>query len=341
MNLDISIIIPCYNRVELLTETLKSVEKALKGLNAELIIVDDGSLPPIKEGVKDFEHLPLIFIEQINSGLTNSRFNGLMQAEAEFVLFLDSDDQIDSNKLEIQISEMRLVKADVSYSDVIEFNVGINYEPLNEVISKVPESKNPADFFINIQPAPHSPIFRRSYLLKNLKNPYIPLSREFDSIGEVWFYYNLAPFEAKIIKVNQPLTIVIHHEAERLTNYWERLGLCALSLMLQFKSLYPKDATFSSETKKLVAQAALQTFRGLPFNIYRPFQYAFLDIWKDLGGHKDLKAGTKFKLIEKFIGTAKAAILFKILTWNDYDKIKTVSKEELRSNFNRILKLKN
>jgi len=341
MKSDISIIIPCFNRVDLLKETLKSVALAISGLNAEIIIVDDGSEKPIREGIIDFSYLPLKFIEQSNSGLTTSRFNGLTQAEGEFILFLDSDDQIDARKLQVQLAEMRAADADVSYTDVLNASIENNHQISIKEISTTPESKNPADFYINIQPAPHSPVFRRNYLLKNLKTPYIPLSREFDSIGEVWFYYNLAPYDAKIIKINEPLTIVIHHEDSRLTNHWERLGLCALSLMLQFKDLHPKDEPFANETVKLVAQAAMQTFRGLPFNIYRPFQYAFLDLWKSLGGKEDLKAGAKFKMVANIIGTANTAILFKYLTWNDYHKIKTITKEELHLSSNRILNLKN
>lgn len=330
---DLSIIIPCYNRIALLKETLKSVEKAISNVNAEIILVDDGSLQPIVEQLNDFSRLPIIHLRQRNSGLTTSRHNGLLISQGKYIQFLDSDDLIDPLKFEKQILAMEKEGADVSHTDYVNIH---SSENISDIVN-VQHSNNPAEFFIRIQPCPHSPIYRRDYLLKILNNPSIPLTRDFDYIGEVWMYYNLAPFKAKIIKINEPLAYYTHHSNDRLSTHWEQMGLSALKLMQLFIKHSPKNQLYSEESAMYVGQAAFKTFRGLPYNIYKPFQYAFLKVWQRLGSTKNLDGGYKFNLLSKFIGCRNCAIIFKFLAANDYRKIQKIDPSELVEKTNKIL----
>lgn len=335
---DLSIIIPCYNRVQLLKLTLCNIELCITRLNVEIILIDDGSEQAIEPQLDEFKHMPIRFIQQENSGLTMSRFNGLMLAQGEFIQFLDSDDQVSLTKFERQIEDMRFHGADVSYSNVKNQRYGDSNIIETDDICEYKYSTNPAEFYIDVQPAPHSPIFKRDYLTKSLYNPYIPLSREYDSIGEVWFYYNLAPFEAKIIKTSDVLAIIVNHQEFRLTNHWERLGLCALALMIRFGQNIPTNLPYSKETIYYVGRAAFNTFRGLPFNIYEPFQRAFLKIWEDLGAEAIDDGGKKFMFIAKFIGFKNAAIIFKYIRRNNYNRIKTITNDELVHKTKQILR---
>lgn len=335
--LELSIIIPCFNRLDLLKLTLKSVEKAISNLNIEIILVDDGSDEPIENQLFEYKHLPLLFIRQQNSGLTTSRYNGLMAAKGEFILFLDSDDQIANDKLVKQIGAMQAEEADVSHTDVMQATLDDEYKIIPTSVTDYTDVKNPAEFYIILQPAPHSSIFRKSYLLPIITNPFIPLSREYDSIGDIWLNYNLSPYPAKIILIKEPLTIVINHVNERLTNHWERLGLCALSLMLNFVKHHPKNEPYTEDAKKHVGQMAFYTFIGLPFNIYKPFQYSFLTVWKLLGKARVINAGRKFKLISPIMGIVNAAIFVKYISRNDYQKIKTIELSELKEKSDLIL----
>jgi glycosyltransferase involved in cell wall biosynthesis len=275
--IDVSIIIPCYNRIELLKQTLFSVEAAISGIKAEIILVDDGSEIPVAEQIAEFNHLPLVHLRQLNSGLTTSRYNGLLKAQGKYLQFLDSDDQIAPSKLSRQFFEMERWKADVSHTDVVEMNQLEDGRIETVRTNHFEDLKDSPGFYVDVQPAPHSPLFNREYLLRNIDNAFIPLSRNYDSIGEIWFYYNLSVFPAKIIKLNEPLTYIVHHTGQRLTNHWERLGLCSLSLMRNFAKTCPQSAPFADEAAQKVAKAAFKTFRGLPFNIYQPFQNGFLD----------------------------------------------------------------
>lgn len=338
MKVDISVVIPCYNRISLLKETLKSVEKAISSLNAEIILVDDGSDTPIEDQLPEFVHLPILFLRQINSGLTASRYNGLLRASGDYVLFLDSDDQIAADKLTVQIAEMKIQDADISHSDILECKYTSDGGVVATKTSIVPHSFDAPSFFLKVQPAPHGPVFKTEYLLKYLTRPFIPLTRQYDSIGEIWFYYNLCVYPAKIIKIDQPLTIAIHHNDERLTDHWERMGLCALTLQFLFAKHCPPAAQYTKEAKKEVAHCAFKTFRGLPYNVNTQFQSLFLEAWKRLGKNTitELDGGKYFTLLAKLLGPVAAAKILKRFLTKDYETIRTISAVELEDKLNKI-----
>lgn len=341
MSVAISIIIPCFNRVELLKETIKSVARAIEGLHAEVILVDDGSDIPISEQITEFAHLPIINIRQKNAGLTTSRYNGLLAAKGEYIQFLDSDDQVAAAKFKMQIEQMRQTNADVSHTDILHCRIGKHNNELIIVSeSWVQHTVEPALFYISVQPTPHSPIFRRAYITPVILKSFIALSREYDPIAEAWFYYNLSIYPANIIKVNQPLTLYIHHDEARITNYWEWQALSALSLMNEFTMCIPKkNKNYIHASKKQVAIAAFKTYRGLPGNIDKELQEAFISIWQRLGkcAVKDLGGGKYFYFLSEIIGPVTVAKLFKKLNHNDYRYTKTVPQLELNNRLRPIL----
>ncbi len=85
----ISVIIPTYNRADLLPETLTSV-LAQTGVQLEVIVVDDGSM----DGTLAFlRSQPVSVVSLPHSGIPAvARNAGLDRAHGELVAFLDSDD---------------------------------------------------------------------------------------------------------------------------------------------------------------------------------------------------------------------------------------------------------
>ena len=63
---DISVVIPVYNRGEIIRYTLESVRRASEGLSVEVIVVDDGSAPPAAESIVRLEFAPERILRQSN-----------------------------------------------------------------------------------------------------------------------------------------------------------------------------------------------------------------------------------------------------------------------------------
>lgn len=103
----VSIIIPTYNREALISETLDSVLSQTYS-NWECIVVDDnsndGTLDILSFFTKKDDRIKYIVkSDKSKRGASLSRNLGLQIAKGEFIQFLDSDDILAPNKLEIQI----------------------------------------------------------------------------------------------------------------------------------------------------------------------------------------------------------------------------------------------
>ncbi len=97
----VSVIIPVYNRVDLLRRALESV-MAQSWPGIEAIVVDDGSTEDVAPAVA--EHGPRArLIRQANAGVTAARNKGLSAASGEYIAFLDSDDWWDAGKVAAQV----------------------------------------------------------------------------------------------------------------------------------------------------------------------------------------------------------------------------------------------
>ena len=108
MSVDISVIIPLYNKGEFIERTLKSVA-AQDISNWECIIVDDGSTDASVEIVKEFIRVNpgnWKLTSQKNSGQTSARNHGVRLAQGTYLAFLDADDLWPSNKLRFQFGAL-------------------------------------------------------------------------------------------------------------------------------------------------------------------------------------------------------------------------------------------
>lgn len=96
-----SIIIPVYNRADLLGNAIDSVlEQSFE--DWELIVVDDGSEDDIEAVIARYDGDPKIrFIRRRNAGVSAARNTGLMQASGKYIAFLDSDDRWLPNHLSV------------------------------------------------------------------------------------------------------------------------------------------------------------------------------------------------------------------------------------------------
>ena len=96
--LPISVVVPVYNRENLVREALASVVSQSRP-PAEIIVVDDGSTDGSAAAAAA---LATRVIRQENLGSAAARNRGIEEATQPWIAFLDSDDLWDSTKLEEQ-----------------------------------------------------------------------------------------------------------------------------------------------------------------------------------------------------------------------------------------------
>lgn len=104
MSVDVSVIVPTYNRREYVTQAVQSV-LAQSYKDYELIIVDDGSTDRSQDSLQSYcqsDQRVKYFYRQ-HKGRSAARNYGLTVAEGRYITFLDSDDVYLPNKLEIQV----------------------------------------------------------------------------------------------------------------------------------------------------------------------------------------------------------------------------------------------
>lgn len=112
----VSIVIPVYNAEKSIYKCIDSiVNQTYKQI--EIIIIDDGSLDNTKEIINTFIDDRIIkeFIK--NNGVSNARNIGIERSTGEYLMFVDADDYLSKNAVEILVNKMNETNV-----DVIRFN---------------------------------------------------------------------------------------------------------------------------------------------------------------------------------------------------------------------------
>jgi glycosyltransferase involved in cell wall biosynthesis len=97
----VSVVIPAYNAVAFLGETLDSV-LAQSYPKIEIIVVDDGSTDTTPQLLANYGDR-ITVLHQANAGQAAARNNGARKGQGELLAFLDSDDLWDRDKISRQV----------------------------------------------------------------------------------------------------------------------------------------------------------------------------------------------------------------------------------------------
>ena len=117
MNKLVSVIIPAYNVEKYIARCLNSACRQTYPY-LQIVVIDDGSSDTTFEIIKDFSLNDdrIIAVHKENGGVSSARNLGLSMAEGEYIAFLDSDDELEANAIEVLVGDMEETKADlVSY----------------------------------------------------------------------------------------------------------------------------------------------------------------------------------------------------------------------------------
>ena len=119
----VSVIMPVYNVEKYLRETLDSVVNQTLD-DYEIIVIDDestdGSRNIIEDYCKKYNNIKAIY--QKNKGPSATRNRGIKMAEGEYIVFVDSDDIIPNDSLEVRYKLAKEQKADIVVTMTHMFN---------------------------------------------------------------------------------------------------------------------------------------------------------------------------------------------------------------------------
>lgn len=104
----VSIIVPCYNQAQYLDEALQSVFNQTY-TNWECIIVNDGSSDSTEKIASKWcdSDLRFRYFYKENGGISSARNLALDNVIGDYLQFLDSDDILDKNKLQISLDTLK------------------------------------------------------------------------------------------------------------------------------------------------------------------------------------------------------------------------------------------
>lgn len=119
MNPKISVVIPTYNRAANVQKAIKSV-LAQTFSDVEVIVVDDGSSDDTGDVIAKTFGDRVRYFYQSNQGASAARNKGIAEARGEWIAFLDSDDEWEREKLELQLKTLERFAAECGgcYTDI-------------------------------------------------------------------------------------------------------------------------------------------------------------------------------------------------------------------------------
>lgn len=135
----VSIVVPVYNVEQYLRKCLNSIVNQTYQ-NIEIICVDDGSpddsINILNEFAENDKRIKVI--RQENQGLSGARNTGINNATGKYIMFVDSDDWIELNMVELMATKMEKENLDLvicgRYHQIKEEKQEVNLNEVKEIL---------------------------------------------------------------------------------------------------------------------------------------------------------------------------------------------------------------
>lgn len=110
----VSIIVPVYNADKYISRCIDSILKQTHH-NLELIIINDGSKDMSEKIITEYVDRDdrIIYYSQLNSGVAKARNKGLEYATGDYVMFVDADDYINEEMIEVMVTNIEKKDTDI------------------------------------------------------------------------------------------------------------------------------------------------------------------------------------------------------------------------------------
>lgn len=112
MNILVSIIIPTYNRSEILNECLGQIENSLRETDVEVIVIDNNSNDNTMEICQKFDFCTRVL--EIKQGLSYARNRGAREATGDWIFYIDDDMYLHPHSLDHLIRRVKTISDNVA-----------------------------------------------------------------------------------------------------------------------------------------------------------------------------------------------------------------------------------
>lgn len=241
----ISVVIPLYNKEASIKQSLMSV-LSQSYQNFEVVIVDDGSTDNSVAKVEEIQDSRIRMIRQENGGPGKARNTGVKDANGEWVLFLDADDELLPDALKI-FNQLYSENEKANVIDCVQ-TVQHGKNTWNGPHDLVGYSKNPYKdwYFHKIGPGSNHSLFKRELLMSF---PYNETLRRYEDaellmrlLGEAVLYSSMQPVSlvhtefASASKIRNDISSDYVGNLKFEGSFWKRM--CDYELYLEERVRY-------------------------------------------------------------------------------------------------------
>lgn len=172
-DLNLTIVVPVYNAEKLIRKCVDSTINQKTKYNYNVIFINDGSKDNSLELLREYEknNKNVIVLTQDNRGIAETRNEGIKKATGEYIAFIDSDDFIENNYVEMLLDNAYENNADIVRCNYYEYDVDTD-----KIIKTGKEQENKVitnglgKDILNYKGYPWGGVFKRS-LWNNIEYP--------------------------------------------------------------------------------------------------------------------------------------------------------------------------
>ena len=251
---EVSILVPIYNASNYIEKCIHSLFQQTF-LNIEYVFVNDGSLDDsisklrmlIEQYPQKKENIKIIELDR-NRGVSFARKTAIEHSCGKYLIFIDADDYIELNMIELLYAKIEETSADVAVCDMIN-----EYTDHSTVVYEDFVSDNKDENFHNmllgkktISVLWNKLIKRELYELEECQLPEYLNSLE-DSHVIIRIYYNAV----KIVKVNEVLYHYVHSNPNSITKTIERVHFENLLLFWKLLDQFITEKNIKNYTSSI------------------------------------------------------------------------------------------
>lgn len=174
----VSIIVPIYNEEKNLKKCIESlINQTYK--NLEIILINDGSTDNSKKVIDSYKDKRIVAIHKKNTGIGDTRNTGINKSTGEYIMFVDSDDYIELNCVEILLKNLNENKADLAISNYYLDTPSKTYE-INLKNIKTTSIKEDEDLLCKINLSPWIKLYKKDLLINNSNR--FPINLKYEDV---------------------------------------------------------------------------------------------------------------------------------------------------------------